>query len=94
MVMSAPVSLMLPVPAAMVPPVGSAVGGKTAGGSAGGVNAVGCIAIGGRTLGGPAKPGAQNAPTQNAATLSLNLQHELFTPRALRRERSYFQMVV
>jgi hypothetical protein len=69
----------------MMPPVGSAVGGKTAGGSAGGANPIGRTAIEGRAVGGAAKPGAQKAATQHAATLSLSVGPENFTPRMLRR---------
>jgi hypothetical protein len=63
MVMSAPRSLMLPVPETMVPPLGSAVVG-----SAGGANTIGGVAIVGRVVGGAAKAEAQNTAMQNAAT--------------------------
>jgi hypothetical protein len=88
--MSAPVWLMLPVPAAMVPPLGSAVGGKTVCGGAGGINAIGGTAIGGRAVGGAAKAGAQNAVMQNVVMIALTVGHTNFTPCVLRRERSYF----
>jgi hypothetical protein len=61
--MSAPLSLMLPVPATMVPPLGSAVVGTPAG-----ANVIGGVAIAGRVAGGAAKAEAQNAAMQNAAT--------------------------
>jgi hypothetical protein len=46
--MSAPLSLMLPVPATMVPPLGSAVAGSAVVGTAGGANGSGGFVIVGR----------------------------------------------
>jgi hypothetical protein len=77
---------MLPVPAVMVPPVGSAVGD-----GAGGANAIGRAAIGGCAGGVAAKAGVQNAAMQNAATLASSREHANFTPRVLRRESMYFR---